>query len=257
MASMILLTLILNDNEKRMEMFNLNRAQLKDLILYGFVFITLTQGLQFVALELLPAITISFILNFSVFVVVVFSTILLKEKPNRNQIIIMIIAIFGGVIYFYPFSSFDITVFGSSVLIAVLLANSLSQIIGRQVNRSNIISPFVITGVSMFIGAIILFIGATMIEKFEHLSWKNIIIILWLAIVNTAFAFTLWNDAMRQLKAYEITIINNTMLPQITILAIIFLDENPSSLQWISIFVIIVTAFLVLSLTNTDKKEQK
>jgi drug/metabolite transporter (DMT)-like permease len=50
-------------------------------------------------------------------------------------------------------------------------------------------------------------------------------IIAWLAIVNTAVAFTLWNKSLQSLTAIESSIINNTMLPQIAILAWIFLDE--------------------------------
>jgi drug/metabolite transporter (DMT)-like permease len=50
-------------------------------------------------------------------------------------------------------------------------------------------------------------------------------IIAWLAFVNTAVAFTLWNKSLQSLTAIESSIINNTMLPQIAILAWIFLDE--------------------------------
>ena len=54
-------------------------------------------------------------------------------------------------------------------------------------------------------------------------SWG---IILWLAIVNTAFAFTLWNHTQRRLTAVESSIINNTMTIQIAILAWLFLGET-------------------------------
>lgn len=57
-------------------------------------------------------------------------------------------------------------------------------------------------------------------------SWA---IILWLAVVNTAFAFTLWNHTLRQLRAVESSIINNTMLIQIAVLAWVFLGQ---SLGW-------------------------
>jgi drug/metabolite transporter (DMT)-like permease len=50
-------------------------------------------------------------------------------------------------------------------------------------------------------------------------------IIGWLAVVNTAFAFTLWNKSLQTLTAVESSIINSTMLPQIAILAWVFLDE--------------------------------
>jgi drug/metabolite transporter (DMT)-like permease len=50
----------------------------------------------------------------------------------------------------------------------------------------------------------------------------------WLAIVNTAVAFTLWNHTLRTLSAVESSIINNLMMPQIAILAFVFLGETLS-----------------------------
>jgi len=52
------------------------------------------------------------------------------------------------------------------------------------------------------------------------------IIIGWLAVVNTAFAFTLWNHTLRTLTAVESSIINSTMLGQIAVFAWLFLGEG-------------------------------
>ena len=54
-------------------------------------------------------------------------------------------------------------------------------------------------------------------------SWA---IVLWLAVVNSALAFTLWNRTLRTLSAMESSIINNTMLFQIAALAWMFLGEG-------------------------------
>jgi len=48
--------------------------------------------------------------------------------------------------------------------------------------------------------------------SFPVLSLKGWGIIVWLALVNTAFAFTLWNRTLQVLSAVESSIINNTML---------------------------------------------
>jgi drug/metabolite transporter (DMT)-like permease len=50
-------------------------------------------------------------------------------------------------------------------------------------------------------------------------------IIAWLAVVNTAATFTIWNHIQRTLTAVESSVINNMMLPQIAILAWVFLGE--------------------------------
>jgi drug/metabolite transporter (DMT)-like permease len=47
--------------------------------------------------------------------------------------------------------------------------------------------------------------------------------------VNTAFAFTVWNQTQRTLSAVESSILNGAMLVQIALLAWLFLGE---SLTW-------------------------
>jgi len=63
------------------------------------------------------------------------------------------------------------------------------------------------------------------------LSLKGWGIIVWLALVNTAFAFTLWNRTLQVLSAVESSIINNTMLIQIAVLAWVFLGESLGALE--------------------------
>ena len=78
----------------------------------------------------------------------------------------------------------------------------------------------------MGIGSIALLGTGLAIEGFTSLSLLNWAMIGWLAVVNTAFAFTLWNHTMRSLPAMESSIINNTMMIQIPILAMLFLGEQ-------------------------------
>ena len=57
---------------------------------------------------------------------------------------------------------------------------------------------------------------------------KHWLVVAWLAVANTAFAFTLWNRTLRTLTAVESSVINNTMLVQIALLAWVFLGEGLS-----------------------------
>ena len=43
--------------------------------------------------------------------------------------------------------------------------------------------------------------------------------------VNSAFAFTLWNHTLRTLTAMESSVLNNTMIFQVALLAWVFLAE--------------------------------
>jgi drug/metabolite transporter (DMT)-like permease len=116
---------------------------------------------------------------------------------------------------------------------------------GRSVNREAKLKPVVITVFSMGFGSIILFIISLIVEGFPALSLESAIYISWLAAVNTAFAFTLWNLTLRRLTAVESSIINGTMLIQIAILAWIFLGENLTFNKICGMIIVSLGAFFV------------
>jgi drug/metabolite transporter (DMT)-like permease len=71
------------------------------------------------------------------------------------------------------------------------------------------------------------------------------LIIGWLALVNTALAFTIWNRTLQTLNAIESSIINGTMLPQIAILAWVFLGEALGSREIIGLCLVAVGTLIV------------
>ena len=83
----------------------------------------------------------------------------------------------------------------------------------------------------MGIGGLLLLVLGSLTQGFGEISLAQALIIAWLALVNTAFAFTLWNRTLRTLTAVESSILNGMMLPQIALLAWVFLDEPLSARQ--------------------------
>ena len=63
--------------------------------------------------------------------------------------------------------------------------------------------------------------------------------------INTALAFTLWNHTLRRLTAIESSLINNTMLVQIAVLAWIFLGEPIGARQASGLLLAILGVVLV------------
>jgi drug/metabolite transporter (DMT)-like permease len=196
------------------------------LLLLGILYYTITQGAQFVGLAYLPAVTVSLVLNFSPVAVALLAIGLLGERPTFRQWLGVGLSVAGTVLYFFPVVLPAGAVFGLSVMVAGMLANALSTILGRSINRSGVFSPLTVTITSMGIGAFLLLAVALFIEgppQINPLGWG---MIAWLALVNTALAFTLWNQTLRTLPAVESSVINNTMLVQIAVLAWLFLGEN-------------------------------
>jgi drug/metabolite transporter (DMT)-like permease len=97
----------------------------------------------------------------------------------------------------------------------------------------------------MGIGGLLLLVIGALTQGFGQLDLMQWLIIGWLAVVNTAFAFTLWNSTLQTLTAVESSILNNTMLPQIAILAWVFLNEPLSYRQIIGIVLVGVGTLVV------------
>ncbi|MCK5050297.1 MAG: DMT family transporter [Candidatus Cloacimonetes bacterium] len=210
----------------RSEITKLSRIQWKKLILLGLIFYTFTQGAQFLGLYYLPSVTVSLMLNFTPILVAVLGIFLLNEKPSILQWMGAALFLIGIFTYFFPVVLVGNRALGLAIMIFGVLANAGSAIIGRDVNRSKNIHPIIITFVSMGIGAVILLVVGLITNGLPTISGRNWIYLFWLAGINTAFAFTLWNHTLRSLTAMESSIINGTMLIQIAILAWVFLGET-------------------------------
>jgi drug/metabolite transporter (DMT)-like permease len=83
----------------------------------------------------------------------------------------------------------------------------------------------VVTFTSMGIGGVTLLVTGVLLQGLGNLGWREWSIIAWLAAVNTALAFTLWNRSLQTLSAVESSVLNGMMLPQIVVLSWIFLGE--------------------------------
>jgi drug/metabolite transporter (DMT)-like permease len=198
------------------------------LILLGLVFYSLTQGAAFLSLLYLPAVTVSLLLSFTPVIVATLGIATLGERPTPVQWGGTGLCLAGVFVYFYPASLPAHEVVGLIVVGIGLLANSLSSILGRHVNRSGELEPLAVTVVSMGVGGVVLLMGGVLVQGLPRLTPVHWSMIIWLAVVNSAFAFTLWNRTLRTLSAMESSIINNTMLFQIAVLAWVFLGEGLS-----------------------------
>lgn len=212
--------------QRRPSAVRITRYMWGQLIILGLLLYALTQGAVFLALAYLPAVTTNLLWSFSTVIVALFGVLWLAERPTSFQWIGIVLATLGALIYFYPVSlpqSFQI---GIVVSVIGVLANAGAVIFGRKINRSRELHPLMVTAASMGIGAIVLLVAGIAIQGLPTIGLTGWAIIAWLALVNTAVAFTLWNYTLQTLSATESSIINGTMLIWIPLLAVIFLDEQ-------------------------------
>ncbi len=257
LASLILLGIILYKAEYRKAIRKQSRRWWRLIASYGIVFVAITQGAQFVALALLQAITVSLLLNLTPLVVLVLGVVFLKEVPSVAQVCLIVLAMVGALIYFYPVGVPASETLGVAVVILAVIANAVSSVMGRSINKDGVVSPLVVTGISMAFGAILLLAGGFVIEGIVAVTPQSVVYIVWLSIVNTAFAFTLWNRSMQTLRAVDMSILNSTMMPQIVILSIWFLGEMPSLLDWVGLAILAISVSLVQVIQAREVAKKK
>lgn len=200
-----------------------DRATVLRIVGLGIVMYALTQGAQFVAIDNQPAATTSLVLSLSPLLVAGLAVVSLGEIPARRQLIGAVLVISGAWLYFS--GDLGATTVGMIAALVGLGANVGASLLGRHINREQRLSSVVVTALSMSVGAALLVVVGLAAEGIPSISAKAWLIIAWLAVVNTAVAFTLWNLSLRRLSAVESVGINNTMMIQIALLAWLFLDE--------------------------------
>lgn len=215
----------------------LSRWQWGGLIMLGLLFYTVNQGAQFLGLAALPAATANLLLSFSAVIVTFLGIYVLAEHPTALQWGGVALYAAGVVVYFYPVTLPAGQVVGVGIVLIGVFANAFATLLGRNINRKNHLNPYLVTLVSMGIGSVVLLITGIATQGLPSLSVTNWMMVGWLALVNTAFAFTLWNYTLRTLSAMESSIINNAMLIQIPILAWLFLGEDVTAKQALALII--------------------
>jgi drug/metabolite transporter (DMT)-like permease len=234
LAALCLLPFALT-RERRAALRRLSRRNWLGVIALGLLYYSLTQGAQFVGLALLPSVTVSLMLNLTGITIALMGIVLLDEKPSLWQWAGITVNLIGVAVYFYPVTLTASQGWGLLVMAGAVLANSLSAILGRGFNRDRVLDALTLTTASMSIGAAVMLVAGMAAQGLPPLTLSNWGLIVWLAVVNTALAFTLWNHTLRTLSATESSLINNTMLIQIAILAWIFLGETLALKEFIGL----------------------
>jgi drug/metabolite transporter (DMT)-like permease len=236
----------------------LRRARLGTWLRLGFLgvlFYAVTQGAQFLSLFYLPASMTGLVLSFTTILVAFLGATFLRERPTIAQWTGAVVYLVGACVYLYPISLPRGELVGLVAAFTGMLANALSSVLGRYVNRGEDLSPLAITVVTMGIGSVLLLAVGIAVQGLPRLTLANWAIVLWLAVVNSALAYTLWNRTLRTLSAMESSMINNTMLFQIAVLAWLFLGEQLTLAEAAGI-VLAVVGTLVVSRQSVGKSRR-
>lgn len=103
--------------------------------------------------------------------------------------------------------------------------------------------------ITVGIGSSVLLVVGLIVEPTPTFSAPSLGLLLWLAIVNTALAFTLWNIALRTLRALEAGVLATAQVIEVTLMAWLFLRE-PLGLSGILAAVFILAGVILVQMPN-------
>jgi drug/metabolite transporter (DMT)-like permease len=245
LAFLSLTPLVVWNSHYRRQAAGLKKPDWSRLAILGLFTYTLSQASMFVALSYLSAAMLGLVLNLTSLFVALAAILALKESPSSRQWVGITLTLLGIGVYFLPLDIGGTQWAGLLFAFICLASNVPSSLLSRQINRTKTFSPLIVTWASMGVGSLLMLLAGLLTQGLGHISWSDWVIIAWLAFVNTALAFTLWNYSLRTLTATEASVINNLMLPQIAILAWLFLNETLSSKQIVGLILVGVGVLIV------------
>lgn len=190
------------------------------------LFMYAAQGVHLTALSLISASDSGLVMMTTMPVAVaVLAAVIEKSPPARAQLFGLGIILVGIYVYF----PHDIR----GARLAGVLLNVLSASMGAvaivlthvAVGRFRMTS-LRLTAVSMTAGSAVLLVIALVHDRCFIPDASQMLWIAFLAVVNTAFGFALFNHTLKILGAFEVTVLQDSMIVQIGILSAIFLGET-------------------------------
>ncbi len=222
----------------------MDRGSYVKMALLGVSGYAVAQGLQCLGLYYLPAVTVTFILNFTPVMVLLINAAAYGLRPGAPQLLGSVIVLGGA----YAFFGGGVEA-GSLTGVAVTLASGIGWAIYlvavRRFFAERPVDPLALSAVAMASGTVFIAGSALAFEELKALTVQSAAIILWLGVVNTAAAFLIWNHALAKVEAFEVSILQNTMLIQIAVLSWLFLGETLTATKLLGMALVFVGVLIV------------
>ncbi|MDG7037258.1 MAG: EamA family transporter [Nitrososphaerota archaeon] len=185
------------------------------LIVAGISGFTVAQGLEYVGLFYLPAVTTSFILTFTPLFVLFIGILMFSERPSGLQMGGFVLSLIGAYAFFSTRISWQGQWLGLVIVLMSGIGWAVYVIAIRELQKTNRQSSLRVTTISMEAGVVGLVVLSAATGEYAPLTPNLILIVVWLSVVNTALAFFMWNWALKAIAAFELTVIQNIMLIEI------------------------------------------
>ncbi|MFQ5898759.1 MAG: DMT family transporter [Candidatus Methylomirabilia bacterium] len=214
------------------------------LFLMGVCAYPLSNGALFWGLQYVPATTGAFLFSLLPLPSLFIALAWLREVPSRLQLIGLAVALVGSALFFAPGLSA-----GHPLALAVIsfgvLAFGLFVVLSRSLARDRLVPTLPLTALPLGFGGGLLLVIALPLEGAASPSLQGWVAVLWLALVNTALAYFLYNHCLRIVTALELNVLLGLSPLGTALLASLLLGERVAALQVIGLVVAILGVLLV------------
>ena len=222
------------------------------LILIGVSAYTLGNGALFWGLKYLPATTGSFLMSLLPLLVLVGGALLLKEIPTRWQIFGVILSLFGSGLFFS--TGLQSGEPKGILIVGLGLVGILTfSLLGRGIAREKKLDTLTLTTLPLAIGGMLSLLIAFIVEGVPSFSGRSLLIVFWLAVVNTSMGYLLYNHSLRELTVLEMNMIMNLTPFFTALISWFFLGEKLGPIQILGMVIMIVGVILVQRFRFTNR----
>jgi drug/metabolite transporter (DMT)-like permease len=220
------------------------------LAILGLTGVTLLYIFQFIGISFTTASTSAVLINTNVIFIAILSAIFIKEKFSIKKSIGVLLSFLGVILVLIVQISnenieFNVTYFiGSIFIILSAICWSIYSIIGKRLLK--IYDSFTITTYAFTIGTIffIPFVFPNILYIFNNISIIGWIVILYLGVICSVFAYLAWYYVLSKNEAGKSAIFLN-LIPLFTIIFSFFIGEKPTFLFLMGAILILYGVFLV------------
>lgn len=211
------------------------------LAIMGLIAYPMGNSLLFWGLESLHSTTSAFLLNAMPLVTLAMGAIWLNERPTRLQNLGLVVALGGGVAFFGTrIPTAQVVPIVITLLGAVCLA--VFGVMAREFARDGLVDGVTLAAVPLFFGGGLLIVT---VPPTHVPAARVLLVLLWLAVANSAVAYLVWNHALRRLQAFEISIVANLMPMGTALVAPILIGERVEAAAWLGIAIALAGVVLV------------
>lgn len=193
----------------------------------GIIGYVVAQGFQYVGQFYVTPMQSGLVLSVgNTLLVLAVGAIWLGEAPGVRQGVGIAASAAGMLLFYYPFRLEAGNLIGIGMLLLSGIGYAIQTVTVRSLVVRKSVDTVALTLYPMAVGAAGMLALSLLLEPWPQFTWKLAGILVWLGAVNGALGFVLWTWSQKSLQAFESSILNNTMLLEITALDVLLLGRQ-------------------------------